>query len=152
MEKIMRFLKWGAVVFFILFLLIQLVPVDKTNPPIETEIPAPEEVRSILKRSCYDCHSNETSWPWYSRVAPISWLVVYDVKEGRDELNFSTWNKYSTSKQNKKLKEIWDEIDEGEMPLWVYLPAHPKAKLSANDKAILQKWTQLSENQLLPMK
>ena len=152
MKKIMGFLKWAAVVFVILLLLIQLVPVDKTNPPIEAEIPASEEVRTILKRSCYDCHSNETRWPWYSRVAPISWLVVYDVKEGRDELNFSTWNKYSASKQNKKLKEIWEEIDEGEMPLWVYLPAHPKAKLSANDKAILQNWTQLPENQLLPKK
>ena len=152
MKKIMGFLKWAAVVFVILLLLIQLVPVDKTNPPIEAEIPASEEVRTILKRSCYDCHSNETSWPWYSRVAPISWLVAYDVKEGRDELNFSTWNKYSASKQNKKLKEIWEEIDEGEMPLWVYLPAHPTAKLSANDKAILQNWTQLPENQLLPKK
>jgi hypothetical protein len=123
-------------------LLIQFIPIDKNNPPVESEIPATAEVRSILKRSCYDCHSNETIWPWYSRVAPISWLVIYDVKEGRKELNFSTWNKYTSSKQAKKLKEVGEEVEEGEMPLWIYLPTHPNAKLSSEDRKVLQAWSQ----------
>src|SRR5450759_484008 len=70
---------------------IQLIPVDRTNPPVQKEMPAPPDVQAILRRSCYDCHSNETVWLWYSKVAPISWLVSRDVRQGRRELNFSDW-------------------------------------------------------------
>ena len=142
MKKIKLIVKWGCIVIFVLFLLIQFIPIDRNNPPVESEVPATLEVRSILKRSCYDCHSNETIWPWYSRVAPVSWLVIYDVNEGRNELNFSTWNKYSSSKKAKKLKEVAEEIEEGEMPLWIYLPTHPNARLSLEDRKILQTWLQ----------
>src|SRR5512144_3173408 len=104
------------------FVLIQLVPVDRSNPPVQVEVPAPPEVRAVLRRACYDCHSNETVWPWYSRVAPVAWLVARDVREGREELNFSTWDRYATKQQVKKLKESWEEIAEGEMPPYYYLP------------------------------
>lgn len=137
-----RIAKWAVAVLIIALVAIQLVPVDRTNPPVETEIPATAEVRSILRRACYDCHSNETVWPWYSRIAPIAWLVAHDVHEGRRELNLSTWNRYTTKQQLKKLKESWDEVAEGEMPPWLYLPPHPDARLSADDRAALRAWSQ----------
>lgn len=89
---------------------------------------------------CYDCHSNETVWPWYSGIAPVSWLVARDVRKGREELNFSTWDRYTTKQQVEKLKESWEEVEEGEMPLWFYLPVHRDAVLSAEDRAVLRKW------------
>ena len=107
--------------------IIQLIPVDRSNPSVVEDITAPPPVKSILKRACYDCHSHETVWPWYSKVAPVSWLVAWDVREGREELNFSTWNQYTGKKRDKKLKEIAEQVDEGEMPPWFYLPAHPEA-------------------------
>jgi len=75
------------------FLGVQLVPVDRTNPPVESAVAAPAEVRSILRRSCFNCHSYETEWPWYGYVAPLSWLVAHHVHEAREEMNFSTWNR-----------------------------------------------------------
>jgi len=121
---------------------IQFVPVERTNPQVTGEIEAPAEVMDILRRSCYNCHSNETVWPWYSRVAPVSWLVVDDVDEGREETNFSEWSGYSEKKKGKKIHEIWEEVSVGEMPMWYYLPLHPEAGLSAADKETLRKWTE----------
>jgi hypothetical protein len=121
---------------------IQFVPVDTSNPPVTGEVPTSPTVKAVLRRACYDCHSNETEWPWYSRVAPISWFLARDVREGRAELNFSTWNQYSTQQQVKKLKESWEEVAEGEMPPWFYLPAHRDARLSMEDRALLKQWAQ----------
>lgn len=142
-----RIAKWTIAALFISLLVIQLVPMDRTNPPAETEVPASVEVRSILRRACYDCHSNETTWPWYSRIAPVSWLIARDVREGRKELNLSTWNRYTTTTQLKKLRKSWNEVAEGEMPPWMYLPLHPSARLSADDLAALQAWAQSEGNQ-----
>ncbi len=122
------------------FGLIQLIPVTQSNPPVVKEISTPPHIQSILKRACYDCHSHETVWPWYSQVAPASWLLAWDVKEGREELNFSIWNQYTRKKKAKKLKEISEEIGEGEMPPWFYLPLHPEAQLSSQDKQQLREW------------
>jgi hypothetical protein len=119
---------------------IQFIPVDRTNPPVQEDIATPPQVKTILKRACYDCHSNETNWPWYSQVAPVSWLLAWDVHEGREELNFSTWNRYSPKKRNKYIKESWEEIEEGEMPPWFYLPLHPEASLSDQDRTVLREW------------
>jgi hypothetical protein len=119
---------------------IQIIPVDRSNPPVEEEVPASPEVKAVLKRACYDCHSNETIWPGYSRVAPVSWLLAWDVREGREELNFSTWNRYSQKKRGKIIKEIWEEVQEGEMPPWFYLPLHPDAWLSDSDRSLLRAW------------
>jgi hypothetical protein len=135
-----RVLRWTVLAFVAALVAIQFVPVVRSNPPVETEVPAPPEVRTVLRRSCYDCHSNETVWPWYSRVAPVSWLLANDVREGRRELNFSTWNRYTTQQQVKKLKESWEEVEEGEMPLWFYLPMHRDAVLSGNDRQTLHGW------------
>ncbi len=130
----------GLVLILILLFGIQLIPVTMSNPPIEEEIVVSPEVKTILERACYDCHSHETIWPGYSQVAPISWLLAWDVREGREELNFSTWNRYDEQKRNKMIKEIWEEVEEGEMPPWFYLPLHPEAQLSDQDHAVLQAW------------
>ena len=95
---------------------IQLVPVTRSNPPVETEIAAPERVQHILSRSCYDCHSNKTVWPWYSRVAPVSWLVSNDVSGARHKMNFTTWNQYTPREQAARMSEIWKEVDSDDMP------------------------------------
>lgn len=129
-----------ALGFLVILAGIQFVPVDRSNPAVETEVPAPADVRAILRRACYDCHSNETVWPWYSRVAPVSWLVTGDVSEGRRKLNFTTWNRLPAPLQVKKLKESWKEISEGEMPPWYYVAVHRGATLSAADRAALSKW------------
>jgi len=125
----------------VLFLAIQLVPVTRDNPPVEGEVPASPEVRALLERSCYDCHSRKSEWPWYSRVAPVSWLVARDVHEARKELDFTAWDTYSEKKKSKKLGEVWEEVDEGNMPLWFYVPLHPEARLSDTDLALLRDWT-----------
>ena len=98
-------LKKGLLGLVVALVAIQLVPVDRTSPPVTADIAAPANVRAVLKRACYDCHSNETTWPWYSRVAPVSWLVARDVREGRKELNFSDWGGYAAKRQARKLKE-----------------------------------------------
>ena len=135
-----RILRMIGIALVVLLVAGQAIRPDRTNPPVTGEIDTPPEIRSILQKTCYDCHSNETVWPWYSQVAPASWLVAYDVAEARENMNFSEWTKYSPKRQAKKLKKAAGEVEEGEMPLWYYLPAHPKAKLSEADKAALLAW------------
>jgi hypothetical protein len=120
----------------------QAIRVDRSNPPVETEVAAPPAAQAVLERSCYDCHSNKTVWPWYSQVAPASWLVARDVHEGRHHLNFSTWNQFTTEKQQKAVRAIWKQVSEGEMPMSIYLPLHPSARLSDADKAALKSWAE----------
>ena len=122
----------------------QFVPIEKSNPPVETEVPASPQVREILRRACYDCHSNETVWPWYSRVAPGAWLMAWDVNEGRDHLNFSTWNRLSDADRQYAFEEIRDEVESDGMPLPIYLPLHPDARLSEQDHATLDAWVRES--------
>jgi len=119
---------------------IQFVPVQRDNPPVESEIPAPSLVREILEQSCYDCHSHNTEWPWYSYVAPVSWLIAHDVEEAREHLNMSRWNDYEPAKQRELREEMWEEVEEGEMPRWFYIPLHPGAALDETEKELLRYW------------
>ncbi len=118
------------------FLLIQLLPYGRnhTNPPViqEPTWNSPQ-TRTLAQRACFDCHSNETVWPWYSNVAPISWLVQRDVDEGRKKLNFSTWG-FGGEEEAEEMAEV---IYEGEMPLPIYLLTHAEARLSAAEKEAL---------------
>lgn len=120
---------------------IQFVPLDRSNPPVSADFDGPVPVQDILHRACYDCHSNETRWPWYSRIAPVSWLVVHDVHEAREHLNFSEWTALDLEDRLEMTHEIWEEVEEGEMPLWFYLPLHPEAALEESDLEILRRWS-----------
>ena len=120
----------------------QLIPTyEKVNPPVERskEITAPKRVMQIFKRSCYDCHSNETRWPWYADVAPMSWAVRRDVIEGRKALNFSIWKSYDEAKQKELKKQIFRSVVIA-MPLPQYLWLHKDAKLSQSDKDVIRDW------------
>lgn len=128
--------------FVLAFIGIQYIEVERTNPPVKKDLEAPVEIKNILKTSCYDCHSNETIWPWYSKVAPISWLVVDDVNEGRKHLNFSEWETLYSEKRNELKKKIWEELVEDEMPPNKYLYLHPSASLEMTTKNILRRWLQ----------
>jgi hypothetical protein len=139
---------WGRVgklvgaLLAIAFVAIQFVTVERTNPevPPGSRITAPDDVLAILERACFDCHSYETDWPWYSYVAPVSWLVAYDVVEAREHLNFSTWDTRDAGWQARHVHEVWEEVEEGEMPLWFYSPLHPSAWLDDDDLAVLERW------------
>jgi mono/diheme cytochrome c family protein len=114
---------------------IQLIPYgkDHANPPVVREpVWNSTATRELAKKACFDCHSNETTWPWYSKVAPISWLVYWDVVEGRDHLNFSDWR--GGSRKSETPHEITKEVSEGEMPPLQYTIAHPETRLDAQSK------------------
>lgn len=142
-----QILKFVGIVIGVLFLVIQFYQPKRENPPvdqtqiIDVQLQVPDSVSTILKRSCYDCHSNETTWPFYSYIAPVSWLVSYDVIEGRKELNFSEWGKYKMKRQGRKLSEIASEIESGEMPMPKYTLVHHGAKLSEPEKTLLISWS-----------
>lgn len=119
---------------------LQVVPVDRSNPPVESAVIAPAHVQNVMRRACYDCHSHETVWPWYSRVAPVSFLIAHDVKSGRAELNFSTWDRLAFQQQAKKAKKSWEEVAEGEMPPRAYVAMHPEAALSGEDRTAFRAW------------
>lgn len=121
----------------VLFVLAQAIPYGRNhkNPPVtaEPKWDSPR-TRQLAKQACFDCHSNETTWPWYTNVAPFSWLAYNDVKGGRSSLNFSEWNK----PQDTSASDIVDAVGGGSMPPWFYTPLHPKASLSAAQKAQLE--------------
>lgn len=135
-----RILKYGFLFFVIAFIGIQFIDVDKTNPEVTADIQTPPEVKKILRSSCYDCHSNETRWPFYSNIAPISWFIADDVNEGRQKLNFSNWEKLYSEKQDELKRKIWKEINEDDMPMSTYIYMHPDAKLGLPQKDIIKKW------------
>jgi hypothetical protein len=130
----------GFGILIVLLIIIQFVPVTLTNPPVESDMPASPDVKTILKVSCYDCHSNETMWPWYSKVAPMSLLLASDAEEGRAKLNFSTWNRYNPEKQSVLISEAMDEVREGGMPPWFYIIKHSGAKISLDKLKTLEAW------------
>ncbi len=117
----------------------QFIRPDRTNPPadpaasFEAVVKPSKEAAAVLKRACGDCHSNETVWPWYSKVAPISWVVADDVKRGRAHVNLSEWNQLGPEMSRKRMREMCEEAQGGGMPLFSYTLMHPKAKLSASD-------------------
>lgn len=136
------------VVLVAVVIILQFIPAKRTNPPVAGEIAAPAEVRAVLKRACYDCHSNETVWPWYSQVAPVKFMIVEHVNDGRKHLNFSEWDSYDARRKDHKLEEVWEEIEKGAMPLKNYIPLHKEAQLSDQDKALIKSWTEAMRAEL----
>lgn len=130
----------------IVFLLMQFVRPDRSNPPVDPAVElhavveVPASVSSLLRAACYDCHSDETVWPWYAHVAPSSWFLTKHVDEGRRHLNFSDWGNYPSSKADHKLEEVIEYVEDGKMPLSSYTPLHPEAKLSDEQRAEVIEW------------
>src|SRR5882672_254132 len=141
-----RILKWIIIVLAIIFVGMQFVRPAKTNPPIdpsqtiEAHTQMTPTVAAMLDRSCNDCHSNKTRWPWYSNVAPVSWFVINHVNDARKDLNFSEWSKRDADRQSRKLQQMCDEVTDGAMPLSSYTPMHAGSKLSAADVKTLCEW------------
>lgn len=128
---------------------IQFTSPAKTNPKVNNSISlqTSQDVQSVLKKSCYDCHSFETKWPSYADVAPFSWLIVSHVDDGRKALNFSKWSEIDSDIKVKRLERIIQTTSNGMMPLPSYLSFHKEAKLSSDDKKVLRDWanTQLKK-------
>jgi hypothetical protein len=130
-----RILSWIGIALVVVLVAIQLVPYGRrhTNLPGRVEPPWDRQAtRALAVRACYDCHSNETIWPWYSHVAPMSWLAQRDVEEGRRKLNFSEWDR-----PQKEAHESAKSVRKGEMPPWFYVPLHPDARLTAEETRAL---------------
>ena len=120
----------------------QVVRYPRSNPAVESDLVAPPEIKSVLHRACYDCHSNETTWPWYSAIAPVSWIIHHDVEEGRSRLNFSSWAAYGEDPGTKaqKLDEISKSVARADMAPWYYRVLHPGAGLSDAERAEVTRW------------
>jgi len=141
-----KWLKIALIVIVVFLVVAQFIRPSHVNPPIDptktlfATTPVPPNVQGILERSCNDCHSNNTVYPWYNKVAPVSWLLASDVNDGRHAMNFSEWATYSQKKRLHRLKDICDQVKQGDMPLWFYLPLHPKAKLAPGDVGAICTW------------
>ena len=149
-----KVLKWTGISLLVLFAAIQLIRPARANPPVDesqtifarTEMTP--QVAAIFNRSCIDCHSNKTVWPWYTNVAPVSWFIVNHVNTGRGFLNLSEWGRYDQDLQSRKLRQMCDEVTDGAMPLSTYTPLHPGSTLSAEDKKALCDWTDAERERL----
>lgn len=154
MKKVWKVMRWLVIVLACLFVAAQFSRPARTNPAMEhslalaSQVQVTPQVASILDRSCRDCHSNNTRWPWYSQVAPVSWFVIDHVNHGRSHLNFSEWGRYNQREAEALLSEICKEVKSGAMPLSSYTPLHPGSKLSAEDVKILCDWTNAERAQL----
>ncbi|HKE57540.1 MAG TPA: heme-binding domain-containing protein [Pyrinomonadaceae bacterium] len=142
-----RAVRWVTVILFCLLLVIQFVRPARTNPVVDeslslqSRLPVDPKVAAILDRSCADCHSNKTRWPWYSNVAPVSWFVIGHVNDARRDLNFSEWGNYDRRRQSARLRQMCDLTSSGAMPLSSYTPLHPGSKLTAEDVKAICDWT-----------
>ncbi len=141
-------LQWLFLAALAVFALAQLANPDRTNPPVVAGRdlfavrPPPPEVATLLRTACTDCHSHETRWPWYSRVAPMAWLVAHDVQEGRAKLNFSDWPVTDPARAARKFGNISDVVDSGEMPPKKYTAIHRDAVLTATQRKVLVDWAE----------
>jgi hypothetical protein len=137
----------GLVLLLAIFIGIQLAPMERANPPfdpklrIEHHVNVPPDVQAILDRSCKDCHSDETVWPWYSRVAPASWLLVNHVRDGREQMNLSEWGAMDSDAAKDVLIEVCRQIKKGQMPVPSYAWIHRSAALSPSDVTTLCTWS-----------
>ena len=150
-----RTIKIVLIVAAVLFFAAQFIRPDLANPPLdaqqrlEASVVVPDEVAAVLQRSCNDCHTNQTSFPWYSQITPVSWWLKDHVDHGREELNFSDWGTYSASKKEKKLEEICEQAESRDMPLPSYTWAHWSAPLSDSEIKVICDWTRSEQSKLV---
>ena len=139
-------LKWIFAGLAVVFALLQFTNPPRTNPPVASghdllaTNPPPPQIAALLHHACYDCHSDETKWPWYSHVAPVSWLVANDVKDGRERMNFSDWPRELPKRAARRLERISEEVDYHDMPPAKYTLMHPEARLTAGQRLQLIHW------------
>lgn len=143
-----RALQIIAVILFLVFVAGQFIRPDFTNPPVaagqnlEAVTQVPDDVQKILTRSCNDCHSNNTNYPWYSKIQPSAWFLANHIKDGRKQLNFSEWGSYDGRRKKRKLGEICEQVEAKEMPLSSYLWIHWSAKMSDDEIKKICAWTE----------
>ena len=153
--SVKKIAKVVSVVVGVVFVLIQFIQPNRTNPEVDesktmqTELNIPADINALLVRGCKDCHSNQTVWPFYSYIAPASWLVSNDVTEGRKRFNMSEWGKYKFSKKVQKLSGIYQNVTDRSMPLPKYIPLHPEANLTDTERSHLAAWAQKEAEKLM---
>jgi hypothetical protein len=151
-----KLFKWILIILVIGLVAAQFYPMARTNPPftatqtIDNVVNVPPDVHATLTRACGDCHSNLTQWPWYSHVAPMSWLVIGHVNDGRRHINLSTWVRPGKEPKSSidRLKEMCDEVQSGGMPLSSYTMIHWSSKLSADDVKRICEWSEAEQKRL----
>ncbi|MDP4284657.1 MAG: heme-binding domain-containing protein [Bacteroidota bacterium] len=150
----MHIFKKILVVLLIIFIVIQFIQPDRNKSvqvvpaDVTKDVSVPENVQIILQAACYDCHSNNTNYPWYNYVQPVGWILANHIKHGKRDLNFSDFGSYPIRKQQSKLKAIADQIKDGEMPLYSYTIIHKKARLSKEQKVLITDWAQKAQDSL----
>jgi hypothetical protein len=141
-----RFARWVLGVLSVVTVGVQLIRPVRTNPPVDAartlhaRISVPSEVKAVFDRACRDCHSHETRWPWYSNVAPVSWLVIDHVNHGRSHLNFSDWAQYTPADAEKLIEKSCKLARDGSMPMPSYLWMHHDARLDTRDIELICDW------------
>jgi hypothetical protein len=150
-----KFLRRGFLILAVGFVVIQFYRPDRTNPPVvpqrslESHFAVPPNVSATLRRSCFDCHSNETHWPWYTNISPVSWILASHINGGRSHLNFDEWDRFNGShEQAVGFRLICREIKAHNMPLPSYLWIHWSSRLSDSDISELCAWTTAMQQSL----
>jgi hypothetical protein len=153
-NNIMNILKKVLFLLFAVFIAIQFIqPARNTSgqvlpTDISKTVSVPENVHAILQTACFDCHSNNTRYPWYNYVQPAAWILANHIKHGKKDLNFSEFGSYSTRRQQSKFKSIASQIEDGEMPLYSYTMIHKNARLTKEEKLVIIKWAQNEKDSL----
>lgn len=150
-----RALKIVFIIIFVGFIVIQFFRPNFTNPSValnetlESNTFVPENVAVILKRSCADCHSNETVYPWYAKIQPSAWFLASHIEDGRRQMNFSVWSTYDARRKKRRLGEICEQIESREMPLPSYLWIHRDAQMNGEDVKILCDWANVEAEKIV---
>jgi hypothetical protein len=151
----MKIIKVFILALIVIVIAIQFIPDGlpenkaDDNQSIKKDTLVPQSVLTILETSCFDCHSNQTDFPWYASIAPTSWMLANHIKEGRDNLNFSEWLSYSKRKKIGMLEDIQEQVSGGGMPLKSYILIHHKAKLTAEEISVINKWTEDATSKIM---
>ena len=135
-------MKRMLLIILVLFVVVQFITIKKVDESVDRslEIKANEQVMSIFKKACYDCHSNEIKYPWYSSIAPFSWVISGHIEEGRKALNFSLWENYTLEQKSEHIKDIYRTVYAA-MPLQSYLWLHDEANLTKEERSLIRDWT-----------
>ena len=150
----MRRIRKILLALLVLFLVIQFIrPAHNTTKQVlATDFTrlfvVPDSMQAVLQNACYDCHSNNTLYPWYSNIQPIAWIIASDIKKGKEQLNFSDFGSYGSRRQISKLKEIANQVKDDEMPIAAYKLMHTKARLSGAQKIMIIEWMQKAADSL----